>query len=253
MRSAEESVDGGLPKAPKRWGAALALGALFLFAAWMLLPVEEWLKTTRTWFAEQGLLGSVLFVLLYTIAVILLMPGSALSISAGLLYGFWGLPLAVAGATMGASIAFLLARHVAHEKVDFWLQDRPRVEAVAAAVNEGGWKVVGLVRLSPVIPFNLQNYFFGLTGIPFWHYVMATFVGIIPGTAVNIYLGTIGNMALDEADGSQVRWGFFALGLIVTIIVTWFVTRKAKENLAQSGVTISGGLQEEERGASDKR
>lgn len=252
MGPSEESGHDALPEASKKWGAALALGALVLFAAWFLLPVEEWLRTAQAWFVSQGALGAVLFVLLYTVAVILLMPGSALSISAGLIYGFWGLPLAVAGATIGASIAFLLARHMAREQVASWLEDRPRVNAVVEAVNDGGWKIVGLVRLSPVIPFNLQNYFFGLTGIPFWHYAAATCIGIIPGTAVNIYLGAIGSMALDESSQSQVRWGFFVLGLIVTLVVTWFVTRKAREKLAQSGVSLSNGMREGEGGAADK-
>jgi uncharacterized membrane protein YdjX (TVP38/TMEM64 family) len=116
------------------------------------------------------------------------------------------------------------------------IEDRRRIKAVVSAVEEGRWKIIGLVRLSPLIPFNLQNYFFGVTTIPFWQYVTATFAGIIPGTIVNIYIGTIGNMVLDETDRKNVRWGFFAIGLAVTILVTWWITKKAKEKLAQAGV-----------------
>ena len=213
----------------------LGLGA----AAWMIFPVESWLYTAHAWFAEQGAQGAALFLLAYVVAVVLLVPGTVLSLSAALIYGFWALPLVLVGATVGASVAFLIARYVARERVASLVKGRRRAEAVMEAVNEGGWKIVGLVRLSPLIPFNLQNYFFGLTGIPFWHYATATLIGMIPGAAVNVYLGTLGNIVLSDSEETTVRGSAFMVGLIATIAVTWLITRKARQKLTQAGVDAS--------------
>jgi uncharacterized membrane protein YdjX (TVP38/TMEM64 family) len=208
-------------------------------AAWIIFPLESWLYTAYAWFAEQGARGAVVFLLAYIVAVVLLVPGTVLSLSAALIYGFWALPVVLVGATAGASLAFLIARYVARDRVASFVKGRRRAEAVMEAVNEGGWKIVGLVRLSPLIPFNLQNYFFGLTAIPFWHYAIATLIGMIPGAAVNVYLGTLGNIVLSDSEETTVRGSAFAVGLIATIAVTWLITRKARQKLAQAGVEAS--------------
>jgi uncharacterized membrane protein YdjX (TVP38/TMEM64 family) len=220
---------------------AVVIGIAALIGVWTLLPVESWLQAGQAWFKSRGLWGAALFLLAYAIAVLLLVPGSGLTIAAGVIYGFWGMPIAIVGATMGACFAFLIARYVAHKKMESWLKGRRRTKAVIEAVNEGGWKIVALVRLSPVIPFNLQNYFFGLTRISFWGYALASFFGMMPGTVVNIYLGTVGSLVLSDSGQEGVRWGFFTIGLIVTIAVTWFITRKAKQKLAEAGVDTSIG------------
>jgi uncharacterized membrane protein YdjX (TVP38/TMEM64 family) len=229
-------------KAGKR-AAKWILAFMFLLgagaAAWMIFPVESWLYAAHAWFAEQGGQGAVLFLLAYIVAVVLLVPGTVLSLSAALVYGFWALPLVLVGATVGASVAFLIARYVARDLVASFIKGRRRPKAVMEAVNEGGWKIVGLVRLSPLIPFNLQNYFFGLTAIPFWHYATATLIGMIPGAAVNVYLGTLGNIVLSDSEETTVRGSAFVVGLIATIAVSWLITRKARQKLAQAGVEAS--------------
>jgi uncharacterized membrane protein YdjX (TVP38/TMEM64 family) len=117
------------------------------------------------------------------------------------------------------------------------IEQRPRFKAVDQAVTENGWKVVMLLRLSPVVPFNLQNYFFGVTDIKFWHYVAATFVGIMPGTALYVYLGAIGAAAGGAgSQGGAFKWTFFGVGLLATIVVTVLITRKAKARLDELGV-----------------
>jgi uncharacterized membrane protein YdjX (TVP38/TMEM64 family) len=111
------------------------------------------------------------------------------------------------------------------------------LQAVDKAISEKGWKVVALLRLSPLFPFNLQNYFYGVTEIKFWHYVSATLVGILPGALMYVYLGAAGETVLGtggDADGrGALRWGLFAAGLGATIIVTVLITRKAKAKLEE--------------------
>jgi uncharacterized membrane protein YdjX (TVP38/TMEM64 family) len=231
----------GSGKPTAKWILALLLLLVAGATAWIFFPVESWLHSAHNWFAARGASGAALFLLVYIVAVVLLVPGSALSLSAALIYGFWALPLVLAGATIGASLAFLIARYAANDRVASFAEGRRRVKAVMGAVNEGGWKIVVLVRLSPLIPFNLQNYFFGLTGIAFWHYAFATLVGMIPGAVVNVYLGTLGNIAFSDSEEITVRWSAFIVGLIATIAVTWLITRKAREKLAEAGVDASQG------------
>ncbi|MEJ7685957.1 MAG: TVP38/TMEM64 family protein [Variovorax sp.] len=127
------------------------------------------------------------------------MPVSVLTIAAGLAFGLAiGFPLVVVSATIGAALAFLVARYLAHDKVESLLQERPKFKAIQSAVSEGGWKVVALLRLSPVLPFNLQNYFYGITDLKLLEYVAATFVGIMPGTLLYVYLGAAGKAASGE-------------------------------------------------------
>ncbi|MFZ2155972.1 MAG: VTT domain-containing protein, partial [Bradyrhizobium sp.] len=98
------------------------------------------------------------------------------------------------------------------------------------------WKVVGLLRLSPVVPFTLQNYAFGATDIPAWHFVVATFFGIIPGTSLYVYIGTLGRTAATSEDLKISQIALFSIGLLATVIVIAFVTRKARLMLNQIGV-----------------
>ncbi len=139
----------------------------------------------------------------------------------------------VVAATAGAAAAFLIARHLARDKVRRLLETRRNIAAIDQAIAEDGWKIVALLRLSPLIPFNLQNYLFGVTAIPFRHFVAATFVGIIPGAALYIYLGALGKAA---GGAGPARWAAFGAGLSATIAVVILVTRKARAKLREAGV-----------------
>ncbi len=156
-----------------------------------------------------------------------------LTIAAGFAWGLWGLPIVLVAATIGASLAFLITRYAARERIRRLLETRRNLAAIDKAVAEAGWKTVALLRLSPLIPFNLQNYLFGVTAIPFPHFVAATFVGIIPGTALYTYLGALGNAV---GDGSPVKWAFFGAGLLATLIVVILVSRKARAKLREARV-----------------
>jgi uncharacterized membrane protein YdjX (TVP38/TMEM64 family) len=217
-------------------GAALIVA---LFVAWFLLPVKEWIESFTQWVEALGFWGGVIYAVFYAIATVLLVPGAPLTIAAGLVFGVtMGFPIVLIGATIGAAFAFLAARHLVREKVNAMVEERPKLKAVDRAVAEEGWKIVVMVRLTPIMPFNLQNYFFGLTEIQFWHYVAATLVGIIPGVLLYLYLGAIGAATLGGgAEFGPLQWGFFGLGLVVTILAVALVTKKAKAKLEQVGVS----------------
>jgi len=216
------------------------VGAIVLIAlivGWFVLPVKEWSDLFQSWIKDLGAWGVLIFGIVYIVATVLMVPVSVLTIVAGLAFGVViGFPLVVVAATIGATLAFLVGRHLVHERVESLVATRPKLRAVNAAVSEGGWKVVGLLRLSPVLPFNLQNYFYGITDIKLAQYVPATFFGIMPGTLLYVYLGAAGKAASGD-DGGPLQWTFFAVGLIATIAVAVFVTRKAKEKLQKHGVS----------------
>lgn len=155
------------------WLAAVVL-LVGLTILWYAAPVKEWLQATEDQIKGLGALGPIVFGLGYIAAVVALVPAAPLTIAAGAAFGAWGFPLVVLAATLGATAAFLVARYVARERVAGFVQRRARLRAVDRAVAEDGWKVVALLRLSPLIPFNLQNYLFGVTDIPLRPYVAAS-------------------------------------------------------------------------------
>lgn len=212
-------------------GAGALLVAIGI--GWYLLPLGDWLQSLRDWIVALGFVGILLFAAIYIVGTVLLAPGALLTIAAGFAYGFWALPIVLVAATIGASLAFLIARYLARDRVRRMLETRRSLAAIDRAIAAEGWKIVVLLRLSPVIPFNLQNYLLGVTAVPFAHYAAATFAGIIPGTALYIYVGALGEAALD---GGAATWGFFGAGLLATAIVVILVTRKARALLREAGV-----------------
>lgn len=217
-------------------GAGLLLVGLAI--AWYLLPASDWLEGLRSWVVGLGFAGALIFAAIYVVATVFLVPGWVLTVGAGLAYGFWGLPIVLAAATIGATLAFLVARYVARDRVRSLLESRRNIAAIDKAVAEDGWKVVVLLRLSPLIPFNLQNYLFGVTEIALPHYVAATFFDIIPGSALYVYLGVLGSAA---GEAGLARWFLFGVGLIATLAVVVLVARKARTKLREAGVDERNG------------
>lgn len=237
MSSGEKNKKTEQEKSIPWWKWAIGVGVLAaLVAAWFLLPVKEWIDSFQHWIEGLGAWGWGLFAAVYIVGTVLLVPVSVLTIVAGLAFGLAiGFPLVVVSATIGATLAFLVARFLVRKRVQKAVSGRPKFKAVTEAVSEGGWKIVALLRLSPVLPFNLQNYFYGITEIALLPYIAATFVGIMPGTLLYTYLGAAGKAASGEGGGA-LKWTFFAVGLVVTIAVAVFVTRKAKALLEKRGV-----------------
>ncbi len=218
----------------------LGLGLILLSVAVSFLPVAEWVKAFTDWIRQLGLAGAFIFIGVYALAAVLFLPGAIFTIAAGLVYGiFGGTAVALAGATLGAGLAFLVARYLVRRRIGKFAKKNKRFGAIDDAVGQQGWKIVGLLRLSPLIPFNVSNYFYGITSIGFWPYLLASTIGMLPGTLLYAYLGAIGQAGLSggKKGHSPLEWIFLGFGLLATIAVTVFVSRVAKKALQKSGAT----------------
>jgi uncharacterized membrane protein YdjX (TVP38/TMEM64 family) len=193
------TVEPGSRNSPPWAWIAIAVALVAVGAGWSLFPLREGLDACERWITGLEVWGVALFALVYILATISLAPEWPLTMAAGLLYGVWGFAITVVTATIAASVAFLIARYLARAKVRSLLERRRIFSAIDDAVAEEGWKIVALLRLSPLVPFNLQNYLFGATAITARHFVAATFVGIMPGAVLYVYLGVLGKAAAREA------------------------------------------------------
>jgi uncharacterized membrane protein YdjX (TVP38/TMEM64 family) len=142
---------------------------------------------------------------------------------------------------VGAALAFLIARFVAREKITSIAKKNESFRRIDVAIGEQGAKLVFLLRLSPLIPFNLSNYFYGLTAVKFWPYVLASWIGMLPGTLLYVYLGTVGRAGLQAASGTDAgrsppELTLLGVGLVATVAVTIWVTRIARKALKQQHV-----------------
>ena len=221
---------------------ALTLIIIAFFLAMRFLPVQQRLMNFNDWVSQMGVAGIFIFVVVYAVATVLLAPGSILTIGAGFAFGLWKGFLAVsAGATIGASLAFLIARFIARDKVEAIARRNEKFRKIDNAIGKQGAKLIFLLRLSPVIPFNLSNYFYGLTAVKFWPYVLASWIGMMPGTFLYVYIGGAGKAAVSAAaDGEEMKhgwqyWTFTGVGLAATIVVTVWVTKIARDALRDTG------------------
>ena len=185
-----------------------------------------------------GPAGAGLFVLVYVLATVLFVPGWVLTVGAGVLFGvFRGAVLVSIASTLGATAAFLVARYLARDWVAAKIAGNPTFEAIDEAVADEGWKIVGLARLSPLFPFNLLNYALGLTRIGLRPFVLASWIGMMPATVLYVYLGSLaGDLArLGAGDRGRtpLEWAFVGVGLLATIVVTAYVTRRARATLGR--------------------
>lgn len=224
-------------KWPSKW-MITGLAAIAAIVAMKFLPVADWLKGFSEWVKSFGPWGVVFYIGVYAIATVLFVPGWILTVGAGVAFGlFWGTGTALIGATIGATCAFLIARYGARSAVSKRFGKNKKFQAIDHAIGQQGWTMVGLLRLSPLVPFNLSNYLYGLTAIAFVPYVLATLVGMLPGTFLYVYLGTIGKIGLEASEGtggrSALEYVFLGIGLVATIIVTILVTRAARHALKQ--------------------
>jgi len=202
----------------------------------IFLPVKDWLIRGLEWTQGLGIWGPVFVVAFYIVACILFLPGSILTLGAGFLFKVIAGTITVSiGSTLGACAAFLVGRTIARNWIAAKVAKSEKFAAIDEAVGRQGFKIVLLTRLSPVFPFNLLNYAFGLTKISFWKYALGSWIGMLPGTVMYVYFGA-GLRSLADVTAGQVEKGtagkiFFWLGLVATIVVTIFITRVARNAL----------------------
>lgn len=227
-------TDGKTQKPTSRMKTVLVVAAvLVLLVVLRSFNVRGALVDALESIRELGPLGPLIFVVLYVVATVLFVPGSVLTLGAGFVFGVVrGSVLVSISATLGATCAFLVGRYLARGWVAARIEGNPKFKAIDEAVAREGWKIVGLTRLSPVFPFNLLNYAFGLTKVRLRDYFFASWVGMIPGTIMYVYIGSLAGSLATLGAGERRRttaeWALYLVGLLATAAVTVYVTRVAR-------------------------
>jgi uncharacterized membrane protein YdjX (TVP38/TMEM64 family) len=224
------AVESGFP-----WKWLLYLGAaIALIIAARYFQVQDLLEPALEWVGQLGPWGPVIFIAVYVVATVAFIPGSVLTLGAGALFGVLGGSIYVSiASTLGATAAFLIGRYLAREAIARKMKDNERFAAIDRAVASEGWKIVGLTRLSPVFPFTLLNYAFGLTRVKVGHYMLASWIGMMPGTVMYVYIGSLAKAVSGERSRTTGEWVLYGVGLLATVVVTVFVTRLARRAMAR--------------------
>lgn len=214
---------------------ALAVSCVLVLLA---LPMEGIVQAMRTWTEGLGYWAPLAFSLVYGLAATALIPASALSLAAGAMFGLWTGTAAVwLGGSIAIALSFLIARYAARDRVEALAGTNPRFAAIDRAIGKQGWKIVALMRLSPVFPFGLQNYLFGVSAIRFWPCCLSSIAFIIPGVFMYVYAGYAGIEAAAAVGGSgttdMLELGLQIAGLAATVVVTVLVARIAAKAIAE--------------------
>lgn len=201
---------------------------------------QELLRNALQWVNDLGAIAPIAFMLIYIIATVAFLPGSVLTLGAGVLFGVVkGSIFVFFGATIGATLAFLVGRYVARGWISKKIAGNQKFSAIDKAVGKEGFKIVLLTRLSPVFPFNLLNYGLGVTGVSLKDYVLAS-VGMFPGTIMYVYIGSLAGSLATIGGASQpdanpiAQWAIRIIGFIATVAVTLYVTKIARKALDES-------------------
>ncbi|KAH9676354.1 SNARE associated Golgi protein family [Citrus sinensis] len=227
------------------WASAFRIGVLFLLLAVLLvscisLPIEKILKDFLIWIKQElGPWGPLVLIIAYVPLTVLAIPASILTLGGGYLFG---LPLGViadsVGATIGATAAFLIGRTFGRSFVISKLKNYPKFQAVAGAIQKSGFKIIFLLRLVPLIPFNILNYLLSVTPVHTGKYMLASWLGMMPSTFSLVYVGTTLKDLSDVTHGwneiSATRWVYMALGFVISVILMVCVAKVAKALLDKS-------------------
>lgn len=216
----------------------LLLSLLVIYCAGQLLPLATGYKILMEWLQQPGPAGQFAYVAVYIIATLLLLPLSPLAIGAGYVFGlYYGFIVTLVAATIGAVIAFMLARTLLRSRFYRLFKANAGLAAVEKSINDQGGTIVFLLRLSPIIPSQILNYLCGVTGIRLWSYALATLLGKAPLSFLLSYIGALTARTIVEDQNDTFGYlPMFALGLISTGLACWLVIRGARRRLRQQGV-----------------
>ena len=238
VSAATETTKKGMPMWLKAVLAVVVIGGVLI--AGNLFDFQERLHGLLHYIEGLGGPGYAVFVVAYIVACVFFLPGSILTLGAGAIYGVvTGSIIASVASTIGATAAFVVGRHLARDWVAKKIQGNAKFAAIDNAVGREGWKIVGLTRLSPVFPFSLLNYAYGLTKVKLRDYFFASWIGMLPGTVMYVYFGSLAKslsaVATDCADceRSALQWTLYAVGLVATVAVTVVITRVARRALKE--------------------
>jgi uncharacterized membrane protein YdjX (TVP38/TMEM64 family) len=201
-----------------------------------VLPVATWLRSFQTYVRGLGALGYVVYIVVYAVCIVAFVPASILTLGAGAIFGFVGGTIVVViGATIGSTLSFLLARTVMRKRIEAVTARNAKFRALDRAIAREGMKIVFLCRLAVVFPFTYINYAFGLTAIPLWRYVVATFFGILPATAAFVFASSAATSAATTPTSTIMKTVYIAGG-VVAIIVSVLIGRIATKAIKRAGV-----------------
>jgi uncharacterized membrane protein YdjX (TVP38/TMEM64 family) len=216
---------------------ALAVVALLIVAGKQLGGL---VPQFNAWVRGLGIWAPVVFIAGYIVATVAFVPGSLLTLAAGAIFGLArGTAYVFVGATIGSILAFIISRYFARAAIERRLAGNEKFATIDRAVGAAGLKIVFLLRLSPVFPFNLLNYGLGLTRVRLRDYAIAA-LGMLPGTFLYVYYGKLAGDVAALAGGAAIRkdagyWTVLIIGLAATIVVTTIVTRIARKALKEYG------------------
>jgi uncharacterized membrane protein YdjX (TVP38/TMEM64 family) len=241
MSTPPNSIDPPLESDVRKssWPKMLLAGAALVLVLYAGRSAGAYVPQFAGWVEGLGFWGPIVFVLGYIGATLAFVPGSVLTLASGAIFGLLeGTFYVFFAATVGATLAFLIARHAARSLIEKRIEGDARFAAIDRAVEAEGRKIVFLLRLSPVFPFNLLNYALGLTRVRLVDYFVAS-IGMIPGTLLYVYTGKIiGDVAAVAAGAGPERglgsWLLIGVGLAATLVVTIIVTRIARRALAEA-------------------
>lgn len=225
----------------------LALSVVILAIAFHRFNLQAVFNPCWLWFNTLIVQNPLIFIICFNLATLLCIPAFLLALRAGYVFGFgWGTVYVLVAAIIGATLAFLMGRYMASHWVQQKMQDNIRFRAIAQAVAKEGWKIVLLTRLSPIFPFNLTNYAFGITQISLKQYCLGS-LGILPGTVLYTYVGSLSSelTTVDLSASSTystiqiAQWGIRLVGLAATLLITLYINRIAKKALNQHLVSQS--------------
>lgn len=222
-----------------RMAAALLLIGAIALSLTFRHHVTGYAEQLLEWIRSSGPWGPLLLGAVYVVAVILFVPGSLLTMVAGFVFGvIVGTITVSVASTLGAAAAFLLGRSLARDWIERIVARSATFQAIDTAVQKNGWKIVLLLRLSPLLPFNVLNNALGLTKVSFFEYVVASWIGMLPGTVMYAYLGStfksLADFAAGKAEGSLAARILFWVGLLATVAVTIVATQVARSALREA-------------------
>ncbi len=189
------------------------------------------------WIESLGYIGGIAFIAIYILSTITFIPATILTLGAGAVFGLvWGSLYVFVGATLGAIAAFIIGRYLIRDWVGQKIAGNQKFAAIDRAVASSGFKIVLLTRLSPLFPFNLLNYAFGITGVSLKDYAIAS-VGMLPATVLYVYVGSLASdlarVGSDNQSTDTIKWVIRIIGLIATIAVTVYATQLARKAIAE--------------------
>ena len=198
--------------------------------------INDALQNTLQWIDSLSYWGYLIFIAIYILATVFLISGAILTLGAGLIFGvIKGSIIVSLASTLAAAAAFLIGRYLARKWVAKQIETQPKFKAIDEAVAQEGWKIVGLTRLSPIFPFVFLNYAFGVTQVSFKDYILASWIGMMPGTVMYVYIGSLAKdlatLGAASGEANTIQWVLRIIGFIATVAVTVYVTKVAKKAL----------------------